>query len=93
MGRCKILCKIGGLYCSLGDKIQKMINSFWWDSNSGGNRGIHWLSWEKLSQPMKVKDISTNESEKLSSCILSVFYSFSLSQTYLLTEPRMEGSL
>jgi hypothetical protein len=52
-----ILCKIGGLYRSLGDEIQKMINSFWLDSNSGGNRGIHWLSWDKLSQPMKVKDI------------------------------------
>ncbi|CAJ2659545.1 unnamed protein product [Trifolium pratense] len=34
---------------SLGDDIQKMMNSFWWGSKRGGNQGIHWLSWDKLS--------------------------------------------
>nr|KYP76960.1 hypothetical protein KK1_021223 [Cajanus cajan] len=26
-----------------------MLNSFWWGSNRHSGKGIHWLSWEKLS--------------------------------------------
>lgn len=29
--------------------IEKMMNDFWWSSNSNNNRGIRWLSWEKMS--------------------------------------------
>jgi hypothetical protein len=25
------------------------MNSFWWDHNGNGTRGIHWLSWDRLS--------------------------------------------
>ena len=24
-----------------------MMNSFWWDTNKDGRRGIHWQTWEK----------------------------------------------
>jgi len=34
---------------SLGEEIQKMINSFWWGTNTRNGRGIHWLSWDKLT--------------------------------------------
>ncbi|XP_024630887.1 uncharacterized protein [Medicago truncatula] len=29
--------------------IEKMMNAFWWGHGGSNNRGIHWLSWEKLS--------------------------------------------
>lgn len=29
---------------SLGDEIQKMLNSFWWGSNNSESKGIKWLS-------------------------------------------------
>ena len=29
--------------------IEKMMNSFWWGHGGPNNRGIHWMSWEKLS--------------------------------------------
>jgi hypothetical protein len=34
---------------TLGEEIEKMMNSFWWDHNGNGTRGIHWLSWDRLS--------------------------------------------
>jgi hypothetical protein len=34
---------------SLGDELEKMINSFWWGSNKTQGRGINWLRWEKLT--------------------------------------------
>jgi hypothetical protein len=34
---------------TLGEEIQRMINSFWWGSNRGQNKGINWLSWDKLT--------------------------------------------
>ncbi|WJX93691.1 hypothetical protein P8452_75185 [Trifolium repens] len=34
---------------SLCDEIEKMLNSFWWGHSGAQNRGIHWLSWDKLS--------------------------------------------
>lgn len=27
--------------------IQRQMNSFWWD-NRGANKGIHWMTWDKL---------------------------------------------
>lgn len=38
---------------SLGDDIQKMLNSFWWGSSSRQLRGIKWMNWDKLSVPKK----------------------------------------
>jgi hypothetical protein len=29
--------------------IEKMMNSFWWGCGRANNRGIHWMSWERLS--------------------------------------------
>lgn len=29
--------------------IEIMMNAFWWGHGGENNRGIHWLSWEKLS--------------------------------------------
>jgi len=34
---------------SLGEEIQKMINSFWWGTNRRQGRGMHWFSWDKLT--------------------------------------------
>jgi hypothetical protein len=34
---------------SLCDEIEKMLNSCWWGHSSSRNKGIYWLSWEKLS--------------------------------------------
>ena len=30
------------------EELQKMMNSFWWDTNKDGRRGIHLQTWEKL---------------------------------------------
>jgi hypothetical protein len=34
---------------TLGEEIQRMLNSFWWGSNRNNGRGINWLSWDKLT--------------------------------------------
>ena len=34
---------------SIVTAIEKMMNSFWWGMSGGNNRGIHWMSWEKMS--------------------------------------------
>ncbi|PNX68873.1 ribonuclease H, partial [Trifolium pratense] len=41
-----------------------MMNAFWWGHGGANNKGIHWLSWEKLSVHknngrMSFKDITT----------------------------------
>ena len=33
----------------LCEEIQKEVAKFWWETN-GKMKGIHWRSWEKLSQ-------------------------------------------
>jgi len=33
---------------SLLDEIEKMMNAFWWGHGGARNKGLHWLSWEKL---------------------------------------------
>jgi len=34
---------------TLLDEIEKMMNAFWWGHGGTSNRGLRWLSWEKLS--------------------------------------------
>jgi hypothetical protein len=34
---------------TLGDELERMINSFWWGTNKAQGRGINWLRWEKLT--------------------------------------------
>lgn len=34
---------------SLEDELQKMMNSFWWGSNSHSKKDINWLNWDKLT--------------------------------------------
>jgi hypothetical protein len=34
---------------SLIDSIEKMLNVFWWGYGGNHARGIHWLSWDKLT--------------------------------------------
>jgi hypothetical protein len=34
---------------SLCDEIEKMMNSFWWGHSGARNKGIHWMSLDKLS--------------------------------------------
>ena len=48
---------------TLINSIEKMMNSFWWGHGRTSQRGIHWMSWEKLSAPkihggMGFKDLS-----------------------------------
>ncbi|XP_058766956.1 uncharacterized protein LOC131640587 [Vicia villosa] len=31
------------------DDIEKMLNSFWWGWGSNNNKGIRWMTWEKLT--------------------------------------------
>ncbi|PNX82165.1 ribonuclease H, partial [Trifolium pratense] len=38
---------------SLCDEIEKMMNSFWWGHSGARNKGIHWMSWDKLSMHKK----------------------------------------
>lgn len=33
----------------LCQEIERILNSFWWSSSSSNNRGIRWLSWDRLS--------------------------------------------
>jgi hypothetical protein len=39
---------------SLCDEIEKMLNAFWWGHSRAQNKGIHWLSWDKLSMHKSV---------------------------------------
>jgi hypothetical protein len=34
---------------TLLDEIEKMMNAFWWGNGGANNKGMHWLSWDKLS--------------------------------------------
>jgi hypothetical protein len=34
---------------SLLDEIEKMMNALWWGHGGKNDKGLHWLSWEKLS--------------------------------------------
>jgi hypothetical protein len=36
---------------TLLNEIEKMLNSFWWGHKPANSRGMHWLSWERLSVP------------------------------------------
>jgi len=38
---------------SLCDEIEKMLNSFLWGHSGSQNKGINWLSWDKLSMHKK----------------------------------------
>lgn len=33
---------------TLGQEIQKVMNAFWWQSNSANSKGIRWLAWHKM---------------------------------------------
>lgn len=35
---------------SLGEEIERMLNSFYWGSKKKGSRGINWLRWSKLTR-------------------------------------------
>ncbi|WJX25744.1 hypothetical protein P8452_14757 [Trifolium repens] len=37
------------LPASIINGIETMMNSFWWGCGGSTNRGIHWMSWEKLA--------------------------------------------
>jgi hypothetical protein len=34
---------------SIGDEIDRMLNSFWWGAKGENRNGIRWLSWDKLT--------------------------------------------
>ncbi|XP_031090962.1 uncharacterized protein LOC115995954 [Ipomoea triloba] len=37
----------------LCDSIEKLLNRYWWSSGGERQKGIHWLSWARLSKPKK----------------------------------------
>ena len=41
------------LLSSLCDDIEKTMNSFWWGHSGAQSKGIHWMSWDKLSMQKK----------------------------------------
>jgi len=50
---------------SIISTIEKMMKYFWWGHGGSNPRGIHWMSWEKLSDmhkihgAMRLKDLTT----------------------------------
>jgi len=34
---------------SLGDEIQKMLDSFWWGSDRQSGKGINWMRWDRVA--------------------------------------------
>jgi hypothetical protein len=34
---------------SIGDEIERMLNSFWWGAKGDNKKGIRWMSWDKLT--------------------------------------------
>ncbi|VFQ73207.1 unnamed protein product [Cuscuta campestris] len=34
-------------------RIERLLNSFWWESKGINSSGIHWMSWQRLSAPKK----------------------------------------
>lgn len=34
-------------------EIERMMNAFWWESNSSNRKGIKWVAWDKLSMSKK----------------------------------------
>jgi len=48
----------------LVDATEKMINAFWWGHGDSTRKGLHWLSWERLSVHknfggMRFKDLTS----------------------------------
>jgi hypothetical protein len=51
-------------------EFEKMMNALWWGYGGASNKGLHWLSWEKLSVHknhggMGFKDLATFKVEML----------------------------
>lgn len=38
---------------TLCQELERMMNAFWWSSNSSNNKGIKWLSWTRMSMSKK----------------------------------------
>lgn len=38
---------------TLCQELERMMNSFWWNSNSSNSKGIKWLSWTRMSMSKK----------------------------------------
>ncbi|XP_057808834.1 uncharacterized protein LOC131023304 [Salvia miltiorrhiza] len=39
---------IFALPTSFTDDIERLMNKFWWNNKCGGEKGIHWMRWERL---------------------------------------------
>lgn len=33
---------------TLGNEIQRIVNSYWWDSSHQATKGMNWLAWDIL---------------------------------------------
>ncbi|XP_031120358.1 uncharacterized protein LOC116023496 [Ipomoea triloba] len=42
------------IYClpiSYSERIERVMNKFWWESSGNGNGGIRWMAWNKMCDP------------------------------------------
>ena len=42
---------------SLCQELERMMNTFWWSSNSSNNKGVRWLSWSRMSMSEKQRGL------------------------------------
>lgn len=38
---------------TLCQELERMMNAYWWSSNSSNSKGIRWLAWDKMSMSKK----------------------------------------
>lgn len=36
---------------SVCDDVQKLMARFWWGKGKNNDKGMHWMSWERLARP------------------------------------------
>jgi hypothetical protein len=63
---------------TLIDAFEKIMNAFWWAHVGATNKGIHWMSWEKLFHYFLVVCGSRTSPLSLLRCSVNKFENFSL---------------
>ncbi|KAG4393266.1 hypothetical protein GLYMA_03G051550v4 [Glycine max] len=45
---------------TLGNEIQRIVNSYWWDSSHQATKGMNWLAWDILCALKEDDGVSSN---------------------------------